>query len=396
FGFTGKEYDPDTGLYYFNARWYDSELGRFISADPAADPQNPNLYSYCGNNPVIRSDPDGQFWQIIIGALIGGFSSERNGGDFWTGALMGAISGGISMGVNNALVNWAGMSANALGTNVLSGAISGGITSEAFGGDFWSGAGQGALMGGVSWQVNKWFGNTFDKWAGDSRGKQAVANGAQNVVTAVFMRQDAGLAFVNGTFASYSRSVVNKYKPTAKEGTQKVTAEQLKELGWKNVTDDVVESLNNTLKKYDITTPERIRHFLSQCMQETNKGQWPTEQDFGDKGYFQRMYDGRKDLGNQPGDGIKYRGGGAIHLTGKNQYKAFADAMDDPRIMEGADYVAKNYFWEAGGYWWKTHGMNAIIDSGASVRQVTKMVNGGYNGLSNREFYYNLCRKVIK
>jgi RHS repeat-associated protein len=36
-GFTGKEYDPDTGLYYFNARWYDSELGRFISEDPIQD-----------------------------------------------------------------------------------------------------------------------------------------------------------------------------------------------------------------------------------------------------------------------------------------------------------------------------------------------------------------------
>jgi RHS repeat-associated protein len=50
--FTGKELDPDTGLYYFNARWYDSELGRFVSEDPAADPNNPNLYTYCTNNRV--------------------------------------------------------------------------------------------------------------------------------------------------------------------------------------------------------------------------------------------------------------------------------------------------------------------------------------------------------
>jgi RHS repeat-associated protein len=52
-GFTGKEYDPDTGLYYYNARWYDADLGRFISEDTAADPNNPNLYSYCGNNRVL-------------------------------------------------------------------------------------------------------------------------------------------------------------------------------------------------------------------------------------------------------------------------------------------------------------------------------------------------------
>ncbi|NLW46456.1 MAG: hypothetical protein GXY86_03850, partial [Firmicutes bacterium] len=50
--FTGKEYDPDTGLHYYNARWYDSELGRFVSEDPAGDPNNPNLYVYGRNNPL--------------------------------------------------------------------------------------------------------------------------------------------------------------------------------------------------------------------------------------------------------------------------------------------------------------------------------------------------------
>jgi RHS repeat-associated protein len=60
-GFTGKEYDPDTGLSYFNARWYDSELGRFISEDPVMDPNNPNLYVYCANNPLVYIDPTGQW-----------------------------------------------------------------------------------------------------------------------------------------------------------------------------------------------------------------------------------------------------------------------------------------------------------------------------------------------
>jgi RHS repeat-associated protein len=57
--FTGKEFDPDTGLYYFNARWYDQETGRFISEDPMRDPNNPNLYSYCANNPLNLIDPTG-------------------------------------------------------------------------------------------------------------------------------------------------------------------------------------------------------------------------------------------------------------------------------------------------------------------------------------------------
>jgi RHS repeat-associated protein len=61
FAFTGKGYDGDTGLYYYNARWYDSETGRFISEDPVADPNNPNLYSYCRNNPLSNTDPTGNY-----------------------------------------------------------------------------------------------------------------------------------------------------------------------------------------------------------------------------------------------------------------------------------------------------------------------------------------------
>jgi RHS repeat-associated protein len=59
--FTGKELDPDTGLYYYCARWYDSELGRFVSEDPAGDPNNPNLYVYGANNPLRYSDPTGLY-----------------------------------------------------------------------------------------------------------------------------------------------------------------------------------------------------------------------------------------------------------------------------------------------------------------------------------------------
>ena len=61
--FTGKDLDEDTGLYYFNARWYDSEIGRFISEDPAADPNNPNLYTYCANNPMVFFDPTGMYYE---------------------------------------------------------------------------------------------------------------------------------------------------------------------------------------------------------------------------------------------------------------------------------------------------------------------------------------------
>ncbi|MFC9600843.1 hypothetical protein ACFTQL_23770 [Peribacillus butanolivorans] len=51
-----------------------------------------------------------------------------------------------------------------------------------------------------------------------------------------------------------------------------ITAEQLKEFGWNMVNDLMVRDLNSTLEKYNITTRERIRHFLSQCMIESDYG----------------------------------------------------------------------------------------------------------------------------
>ena len=55
--FTGKKIDRDTGLYYFNARWYDPQLGRFITEDPIKD--GINWYAYGSNNPLIYTDPTG-------------------------------------------------------------------------------------------------------------------------------------------------------------------------------------------------------------------------------------------------------------------------------------------------------------------------------------------------
>ncbi len=57
--FTGREWDPDAGLYYYRARYYDPKTGRFISEDPIGFAGGINLYRYVGNNPVNFKDPLG-------------------------------------------------------------------------------------------------------------------------------------------------------------------------------------------------------------------------------------------------------------------------------------------------------------------------------------------------
>gem|GEM_PF-2248228 len=64
--YTGKEWDGDVGLYYFNARWYDPDIGRFITEDPARD--DSNWYVYCLNSPETWVDPSGLTSNPISGA----------------------------------------------------------------------------------------------------------------------------------------------------------------------------------------------------------------------------------------------------------------------------------------------------------------------------------------
>jgi len=57
--FTGRRYDTETGLYYYRARYYKTDIGRFLQADPIGYAGGLNLYAYCGNAPVNWIDPLG-------------------------------------------------------------------------------------------------------------------------------------------------------------------------------------------------------------------------------------------------------------------------------------------------------------------------------------------------
>ena len=89
-------YDPETGLYCLGSRYYDPEVGRFVNADDTdvifAKPQelyNKNLYAYCDNNPVVRRDLQGYFWETLFDIVSLGTSVVEvcvNPGDPWNWA----------------------------------------------------------------------------------------------------------------------------------------------------------------------------------------------------------------------------------------------------------------------------------------------------------------------
>ena len=115
-GFTGHEHLQTVGLIHMNGRLYDPVLHRFLQPDNfVQDPfntQNFNRYGYCLNNPLVYVDQNGEFWHLVIGAVVGGVINWiSNGarfdakglGYFAVGAVAGAVGAGIGSGVSASL-----------------------------------------------------------------------------------------------------------------------------------------------------------------------------------------------------------------------------------------------------------------------------------------------------
>ncbi|MGC8710959.1 MAG: glycoside hydrolase family 19 protein [Leptodesmis sp.] len=172
---------------------------------------------------------------------------------------------------------------------------------------------------------------------------------------------------------------------------QLITKQQAEAVFGNPIYESELADLNDCLNRYQINTPARMRHFLSQIAHESGGLRWMKELADGSD------YEGRADLGNtQPGDGPRYKGAGVIQLTGRANYLAFSNAIGDPRVMEGCDYVAQTYPFTSAGFWWHNNGMNSLCDQGATVEQITLRVNGGYNGLQDRRAYYKKACAVIQ
>ena len=170
-------------------------------------------------------------------------------------------------------------------------------------------------------------------------------------------------------------------------------------------------------------TPERAAHFFAQTAHETgnfkafsenlNYSAKALDAVFGK--YFSRagvdaneyarqpekianrVYANRMENGDEAsGDGWKYRGRGALQLTGKVNYKAFAEYMKKPELVESPEPVADEYAFESAFFFFDRNKLWSICDTGVSeesILKLTKRINGGTNGLDHRR---ELTQKYYK
>jgi len=110
-----------------------------------------------------------------------------------------------------------------------------------------------------------------------------------------------------------------------------------------------------------------------------------------------RVYASRMANGDEAsGDGWKYRGRGALQLTGKANYQAFAEYLKKPELIESPDAVAEEYSFESAFFFFDKNNLWSICDAGVNddtILKLTKRINGGTNGLDHRKEltykYYN-------
>lgn len=168
--------------------------------------------------------------------------------------------------------------------------------------------------------------------------------------------------------------------------------------------------------KYNINTPLRLAHFLSQVNHESGDMKYIEENlNYSAKRllqvfhkYFKTLEEAKKyeykpekiankiyanRMGNgdeQSGDGYRYRGRGPIQLTGKNNYILFANWVKNKDIINNPDLILKDndLLVLTAFFYWDYRKINNIIIDNANqyeiCKKVTRAINGGYNGLDDR------------
>ena len=150
-----------------------------------------------------------------------------------------------------------------------------------------------------------------------------------------------------------------------------------------------------------LNRPHRLAHFLAQTAHESMG--WHYDREVWGPTAAQKRYDTRTDLGNTAaadGDGFLYRGRGPIQITGRSNYRQFTEwarRMDAaaPDFVANPDAVLTDPWEGLVAIWfWETRALNLYADHG-DINAITRRINGGTNGLADRQDRYAKAALVL-
>ena len=147
--------------------------------------------------------------------------------------------------------------------------------------------------------------------------------------------------------------------------------------------------IQEAMRRFGITTRLREAAFIAQIAQETDGFATLEEYASGE------AYERRADLGNtHGGDGPKYKGRGAIQLTGRDNYRTFGRLLGLPLEQRPELAALPEHAFNIAGLYWSRHGLNLLADRQDFVA-ITRVINGGTNGLADRQAYYRRALAVL-
>jgi putative chitinase len=184
----------------------------------------------------------------------------------------------------------------------------------------------------------------------------------------------------------------------------------------------VVNELESVMREFDISNPFRLAHFLAQTAHESGNFKHVRENlNYSTEGllkvfpkYFDKntaplyarrpqqianmVYNGRMGNKLKSNDGWLFRGAGYLQLTGRINFQTFSDFIGNPKIMDDPSLVATKYPLTSAAWFFDKRGLWAICDEGvdlATIRKVTRVINGGYNGVSDRVSKTNVLFNIL-
>lgn len=149
------------------------------------------------------------------------------------------------------------------------------------------------------------------------------------------------------------------------------------------------QPLADAMAEFQIDTPQRQAAFLAQVCHESGSLRYVRE--LAD-GYG---YEGRAELGNtQPGDGERFKGRGLLQITGRSNFRTCGAALglpliDRPELLEQPQGACRS-----AGWFWKWKDLNRLADED-KFGAITRIVNGGYNGLDDRLSHWLRIRRIL-